>query len=70
VVNVLGGKVAACTTDGFVCDIPDLEEKVLEYNRKNEIKNSLLQDYRDIREKLSGNPSALEIKTSVRGLVQ
>lgn len=32
----LGGRVVSVTTDGFITDIDDLENKVLEYNsRKN-----------------------------------
>src|SRR6267154_5703050 len=34
------------------------------------MKNSFLLDYRKIRDELSGNSEALEIKTSVRGLIQ
>jgi hypothetical protein len=58
------------TTDGFVTNIPDLENKILEFIKVNNIKNTFLQDYRDIRMKLSTDPSALEVKTSVRGLIQ
>lgn len=69
-VNALGGKITAVTTDGFVTNISDLENKILEYMKTNNIKKSFLLDYRDIRKKLSNNPEALEIKTSVRGLIQ
>jgi hypothetical protein len=65
-VQLLGGKVTAVTTDGFVTDIPNLEEKLLE----NLEEDSFLKQYRDIRLLLSGDPSALEVKTSVRGLIQ
>ncbi|KAG0632605.1 hypothetical protein HOY80DRAFT_1069399 [Tuber brumale] len=65
----LGGNVTAVTTDGFVCDIPDLENKIINSIDFNP-KTSFLQDYRNIREKLSGDPSALEIKTNVFGMIQ
>jgi hypothetical protein len=65
-VNELGGNVVACTTDGFVCDIENLEQKLIDFLPKS----SLLFNYRNIREKLSGDPSALEVKTSVRGIIQ
>jgi len=68
--NILGGKICAVTTDGFVTNIKNLEEKVLSLFAKINYQNSFLQDYRDIRFKLSKDPSALEIKTSVKGLVQ
>ena len=68
--NILGGKICAVTTDGFVTNIENLEEKVLSLFAKINYKNSFLQDYRNIRQKLSKDPSALEIKTSVRGLIQ
>jgi hypothetical protein len=66
-VHSMGGKICAVTTDGFVTDIPDLESKLL--NLKN-FENSFLNDYRNLRDKLSGVPDALEIKTSVKGLIQ
>jgi len=32
----LGGKVVSVTTDGFVCDIPNLETEIMDYyNNKN-----------------------------------
>jgi len=65
-IQMLGGQVVSCTTDGFVTDVENLEEKIINLN----IKGSLLQRYKDIREKLSGDDSALEIKTSVRGIMQ
>jgi hypothetical protein len=66
-VDLLGGKVISCTTDGFVCDIPDLENKIC---KEFDIKNSLLQEYRNIRMKLSGDNSGLEVKTNVKGIIQ
>jgi hypothetical protein len=68
-VDYLGGEVVSCTTDGFVTDIENLEEKLIEYDNKYH-PDSLLNDYRNIRLKLSGEASALEIKTSVKGIIQ
>jgi len=68
--HILGGKVIACTTDGFVTNIPDLENEILNYHESIGFKNSFLKQYRDIRNKLSGDPAALEVKTNVRGLIQ
>jgi hypothetical protein len=67
---MLGGKICSATTDGFVTNIPDLENKILELDSTLKQKVSLLNKYRDIRLKLSNNPSALEVKTNVRGLIQ
>lgn len=64
-VNLLGGKVVSVTTDGFITDIPDLESKLLKLKKGNK----LLMAYRDAREALFGNPSALELKNSGTGLM-
>jgi len=66
-IDLLGGQVVSCTTDGFVCDIENLENKILESFDK---KDSLLSKYRSIRSVLSGVPEALEVKTFVKGIVQ
>ena len=69
----LGGKVTAVTTDGFVSNIEDLENKAIEYLISNKLyEKSFLKRYRDIRVSLSSpkTPEALEIKTSVKGLAQ
>jgi hypothetical protein len=65
----MGGKITAVTTDGFVTDIPDLENAIIS-SPAFDPTTSLLQKYRDIRTKLSGDPSALEVKTSVKGIIQ
>jgi len=66
-IDLLGGQVVSCTTDGFVCDIENLEKKILETFDK---KDSLLSKYRSIRSILSGEPEGLEVKTFVKGIVQ
>jgi len=66
-VELLGGDVISCTTDGFVCDIENLENTIIE---SFEVKNTILEKYRNIRINLSGDASALEVKTSVKGIIQ
>jgi len=68
--HILKGKICAVTTDGFVTNIPNLENKILNLFEDLNYNNSFLQDYRDMRFELSKNPEALEIKTSVKGLIQ
>ncbi|KAG0632616.1 hypothetical protein HOY80DRAFT_1069235 [Tuber brumale] len=72
VVDDLGGNISACTTDGFTCNIPDLENKIITHFEKTGFNNSFLQDYREARNVLTDGkePDALEIKTSCVGLIQ
>jgi len=65
----LGGLITAVTTDGFVTNIENLEEKIIT-SADFDPNTSLLQIYRNIRQKLSNDPSALEIKTNVKGIIQ
>lgn len=70
-VNILGGKVVSVTTDGFICNIEDLESKILASDKTS---TTLLKVYRDLRKMLTieydekgvvtnpGDPSALEVK--------
>lgn len=67
-INVLGGKVVSVTTDGFITDIKDLENVILNSKSKG-ISKTFLNLYRSTREYLCGNPEALEMKNSVRGLL-
>jgi len=66
-VDLLGGQVVSCTTDGFVTDVQNLESKICE---SFDIKGTLYEQYRNIRTKLSGEALALEVKTSVNGIIQ
>ena len=68
--HAIGGRICSATTDGFVCDIENLEQKLLKYFEDIKYKDSFLARYRHIRLLLSGDPSALEIKTTVKGLIQ
>jgi hypothetical protein len=69
-INLLGGDVVSVTTDGFICNIDDLENKILEsqYTTK-----TFLLIYRELRTILTTfetenkdciDPRALEIKTT------
>lgn len=66
-VDVLGGVAASVTTDGFICTIPDLENRILNSDDPRIIKD-LLELYRCIRVELSGDPCALEMKHSGENL--
>lgn len=65
-VDKFKGRVTSCTTDGFVSNIENLEEQLIE----NIQDLPLLKMYRDIRTELSGTPDALEVKTIVKGIIQ
>jgi hypothetical protein len=65
-IDKLGGKVVSVTTDGFITNIKDLENKLLSL-KPSEI--PLFTKYREIRETLSGNSTALEIKHSGKGVI-
>ena len=58
-VSRLGGRVISVTTDGFITDIENLEEKLLTLDKENIV---LLKYYRILRSLLSGDPSAYELK--------
>lgn len=67
-INVLGGKIVSVTTDGFITDIKDLEDVLLNSKNKN-VSKTFLNLYRETREFLCGDPQALELKNSVKGLL-
>lgn len=56
----LGGRVVSVTTDGFITDLDNLESNIL--NSANSDQLSLLREYRKMREILSGDSNALELK--------
>jgi hypothetical protein len=58
-IEYLGGRVLSVTTDGFITDIENLEDKLLNLDYK---KIMLLKYYRVLRSILSGDPSAYELK--------
>lgn len=84
-ISKLGGKVVSVTTDGFITDIENLEEKL---NQEEKLERSLdcpeddkfegikkirgfilLKEYQNIRNRLSANYQALEIKTQGKGII-
>jgi hypothetical protein len=65
-ISKLGGKVVSVTTDGFLTNLPNLEEKLLQLPSDE---TPLFQLYRDLRLDLCGDPSALEIKHSGKGII-
>ena len=65
-IQELGGKVVSVTTDGFITDLDDLETKLLTLQ---EDKTVLLRKYRSLRRNISGDASALEIKSCGEGVI-
>jgi hypothetical protein len=57
----LGGLIVSVTTDGFICNITDLEQKLTE--------NFLLSEFKKIRKELAEDNTALEIKNVGRGIM-
>ena len=67
-IDKLGGKVVSVTTDGFITDVKDLENKLLNLN--SSVRSiPLFSKYREIRETLSGSSTALEVKHSGKGII-
>ena len=50
-IHLLKGRVVSVTTDGFICDIDDLENKILSMDNNNN--KTLLLLYREIRKQLT-----------------
>jgi len=57
----LGGLVVSVTTDGFITNLDDVEDRISH--------NYLVTEYKKIREILSENDTGLELKHSGRGLL-
>jgi hypothetical protein len=58
---MLEGSVVSVTTDGFITDVEDLEEKLTD--------KYLLGEFKKIRANLSGDNTGLELKTSGKGIM-
>ena len=56
-INALEGRVISATTDGFLTDVEDLEEKLLVLSNID-----CLKLFREVRKELSGDVRALEVK--------
>lgn len=63
-IDFLEGKVISCTTDGFITNIDDLENKI-----GNLKVNTFIKLYQKIREDLSNNPTSLELKHKGEGII-
>lgn len=58
-IHLQGGFAVSTTTDGFITNIPDLEDSILENKSLN---SYLLKSYRNIRKELNGVEIGLELK--------
>ena len=65
-IQKLGGQVVSVTTDGFITNIQDLENKILTLPRED---TNLLRKYRALRLELSGSSEGLEIKSEGKGIL-
>jgi hypothetical protein len=54
------------TTDGFITDLPRLEEMLTELPHDETI---LFRKYKSLRNELAGNREALEVKSDGKGIV-
>jgi hypothetical protein len=61
-VNIKGGKIISCTTDGLITNMPDLIKEI-NYD------NKLISIYSNLREEISGDKNILEIKHVVKGII-
>jgi hypothetical protein len=68
-IDELSGKIVSVTTDGFITDIENLEERINHLGKQNLLKNPLLKMYSAIRETLSGESLSLEGKHQGRGMI-
>ena len=62
----LGGKVVSVTTDGFITDIHDLEGKIIGLRNEDSF---LLSNFKMLREEISRDDTALEIKHDGKGVI-
>lgn len=65
-IQKLGGKIVSVTTDGFITDVVNLEQKLLQLPIEDCF---LLKKYRTLRTDLSGVADALEIKSGGKGVI-
>jgi hypothetical protein len=60
-IQKIGGLVVSVTTDGFITNLADLENKILS--------NYLLKEFKKIRVVLAGEDQALELKSEGKGII-
>jgi hypothetical protein len=65
-ISVLGGKVVSVTTDGFITDLDNLEDKILDLPLDQ---RPLFNKYRGLRLELADEPLSLEVKKSGPGVL-
>jgi len=65
-IHLLKGRVVSVTTDGFITDIEDLENKII--NLKGRSK-TLIGEYKKMRLDLLNDDAALEVKKSGKGII-
>lgn len=69
-IEKMGGRIISVTTDGFITDVENLEEKLLSLEDNNNNKIPLLKYYRIVRRMLSKDPASLEKKkVETRGIL-
>jgi len=67
-IQLLNGKIVSVTTDGFITNIPDLENEILSNTLCKET-NYLLRCFRSLRKELSGSETSLELKQVSQGII-
>jgi hypothetical protein len=65
-VQDLKGKCVSVTTDGFITDIENLEELII---NKTQDKFSLFKEFKKMRKTMSGNDIGLELKHEGKGII-
>ena len=65
----LGGKIVSVTTDGFITDIPGLEDSILNFEKGDDDGLIMLKLYKKARVELSGDDTGLELKSSGSGIL-
>jgi len=63
-VHKLEGKIVSVTTDGFITNLEDLENLILE-----KCDCFIFKEFKKMRELLSGSDKGLEIKTNGVGII-
>jgi hypothetical protein len=61
-VNLKGGKIISCTTDGLITNMPGLLNDL-------DLNSKLLSIYSGLRQEISGSDAILEIKHAVKGII-
>jgi hypothetical protein len=65
-IQLLKGRVVSVTTDGFITDIEDLENKIINLKGRGK---TLIGEYKKMRKDLLNDDAALEVKKSGKGII-